>query len=349
MIPAAAAPPLDVSSLNFDTSQRLRHLNGLLDRLNISADARLLDVGGYPGYMARAFPARRIVTADIYDKGHTPYVKASGAALPFADKTFDVTFACDVLEHVPPQYRAPFLAELARVSRCAVIVAGPYNTLGVAQAELIVQGLLPQSSPAQAWLAEHAECGLPSVDKTVDGLAAHAKAAKALPAGSLIEWLLFFAAQAAGEHRFEVAGAVQHFMKSYNRLETPAAMSGQVQHPYRHAIVAALDERTESALATLENSPAPAMANDPQHDAEFSATIEALGHLLKSVVAPGAGITGASGASDAVLGAYVQRLEQMLAHRGLNAQPDSLAHPDSHTMPAPFASRLKRAWDAFKA
>lgn len=347
------APALDVNDLNFDTCERLRHLDWLLSQLGIDADDRVLDVGGYPCYMARAFPARKIVTADIYANGHLPYVQASGAALPFLDNSFAVTIACDVLEHVPPQFRAGFLSELARVSSHGVIVAGPYTTPGAARAEAAVRSLLPESSPAQTWLAEHAECGLPSMSETVQTFhSAGAKDVTALPVGSLTEWMLFFAGQAAGERHHELAGAMKDFIAQYNRLHTEREISWNVP-AYRHAIVAALNEETKAALGQLcvktSGNPKAAQRNgDPisRFDSrQVEQYVESLGVLLSNAFKQNAATSETSATAtdtcnitDSLTAEYIQRLETMLSHRGMNL-PQRTVHG--------LKQRLQAAWHAF--
>lgn len=72
--------------------------------------ARLLDVGGGPGYFEDAFVQRGAqyvaVDADAGEMrlhGRTPSrrtVQADGSRLPFADATFDVVYSSNVAEHV---------------------------------------------------------------------------------------------------------------------------------------------------------------------------------------------------------------------------------------------------------
>lgn len=88
-------------------------------------DARLLDVGGGPGFFADAFAARGAtyvaVDADAGEMrlhGRAPgprTVQASGTALPFADAVFDVAYSSNVLEHVPEPWA--MADEMVRVVR----------------------------------------------------------------------------------------------------------------------------------------------------------------------------------------------------------------------------------------
>lgn len=337
----ADLPALDLTQLNFDTCERLRHLDRLLKRLGVPGNALVLDVGGYPCYMARAFPHWNIVTIDTYGKGHPPYIKGSGAALPFKDGTFAATVACDVLEHVPPQYREAFLKELARVTASFVIVAGPYDTPGAARAETLVKELLPASSPAQAWLAEHEECGLPSLDETRRALGTTATGTGVVSAGSLTAWILLFAAQAAGESSIEIDAVVQKFIKSYNSVsgESGAACGlGSGDPSYRHAVIAAQDAAAALKLAELQERP-PADCVGPETVMQY---VDMLGNLVKLAMPferTPSGQAGMAESAPSIDVEYLGRLERMLADRGL----DTSAADRPPEVVRPFRQRVKRS------
>lgn len=336
----ADLPALDLNQLNFDTCDRLRNLDWLLKQLGLPENAAVLDVGGYPCYMARAFPHWNVVTVDTYAKGHCPYVKGSGAALPFKDRAFAATVACDVLEHVPPQYRESFLRELARVTASVVIVAGPYDTPGATKAEMLVRDFLPSSSPAQAWLAEHEECGLPSLEETKRALGTTAAGTGVVAAGSLTSWLLLFAAQAAGESSIEVDAAVQRFIKSYNSVSGEFGASGGLGSTgpaYRHAVIAA--QNAPAALKLSELQASQSMDSlDPDAVRQY---VDALGDLIKLAMQNGVAPSGKASAADsgrAIDAEYLSRLERMLADRGLDNPAAETAR-----MEQPFGQRLKQS------
>lgn len=97
--------------------------------------ARLLDVGGGPGYFADAFAARGAtyvaVDADAGEMrlhGRAPgprTVQASGTALPFAEGSFDVVYSSNVLEHVAEPWA--MAGEMVRVARPGGLVAISYT------------------------------------------------------------------------------------------------------------------------------------------------------------------------------------------------------------------------------
>lgn len=113
---------------------------GLLEAALDERPERALDVGCGPGGFARELGrlARRVVAVDA-DAGALrtcaerelgPLVRADGAALPFADRSFELVTLFDVLEHLADERHA--LAEARRV--------------------LTPEGLLCASVPAHAWL-----------------------------------------------------------------------------------------------------------------------------------------------------------------------------------------------------
>ena len=96
------------------------------------ADASVLDVGGGPGYFADAF-------ADCFYVGLEPNVtelsaaglsgfgavRGDGAALPFADDSFDVVYSSNVAEHIP-DWRA-MGEEMLRVAKPGGLVVLSYT------------------------------------------------------------------------------------------------------------------------------------------------------------------------------------------------------------------------------
>jgi SAM-dependent methyltransferase len=88
----------------------------------------ILDVGGGPGYFARAFtdagwnyvgvepdPAEMHAAGGVGRGGPGTFVRASGLALPFADHSVDVCLSSNVAEHLPAPWQLG--AEMLRVTR----------------------------------------------------------------------------------------------------------------------------------------------------------------------------------------------------------------------------------------
>lgn len=87
--------------------------------------ARVLDVGGGPGYFADAFEARGATylpldadAGELALHGRAPgprTVLGDGTSLPFADAVFDVAYSSNVAEHVAQPWR--MADEMVRVTR----------------------------------------------------------------------------------------------------------------------------------------------------------------------------------------------------------------------------------------
>ncbi len=94
--------------------ERFRALTGA------DATTRILDVGcGALGLRALE-PDLDITGTDVADRpGYPgPFVRADATErLPFEDGAFDLAYSSSVVEHVPPERRAAFAAEVRRVAR----------------------------------------------------------------------------------------------------------------------------------------------------------------------------------------------------------------------------------------
>jgi len=92
---------------------------------------RLLEIGSGPGSVVKAFRAQGMdVTAlDIADNSITDDLKPviyDGSAMPFADKSFDISLLLTILHHTANPEE--IIAEAARVSRRLIIIEDVYDT-----------------------------------------------------------------------------------------------------------------------------------------------------------------------------------------------------------------------------
>ena len=136
----------DQLSLGFDRYQRFRAAADLINALAAGRSLDILDVGDFDAAFATFAPKHRIKPYSGLITPDTPL------ALP--DASVDIVCALDVLEHVPPDQRPFFIAELSRAASFACVIAFPIRR--AAEAERFVLQLT--NSP---WLAQHAEHGLP--------------------------------------------------------------------------------------------------------------------------------------------------------------------------------------------
>jgi SAM-dependent methyltransferase len=99
---------------------------------------RVLDVGGGPGYFARAFsdagldyigvepdPTEIHAAGPVLAREAATYVRASGMALPFADDSMDICLSSNVAEHVPRPWELG--GEMLRVTRPGGLVVLSYT------------------------------------------------------------------------------------------------------------------------------------------------------------------------------------------------------------------------------
>ncbi|HWC95785.1 MAG TPA: class I SAM-dependent methyltransferase [Candidatus Sulfopaludibacter sp.] len=101
---------------------RARRMQRFASELQITAETRILDIGGTPEYWM-LLPERPRVTllntprarAEV---GETAWVAGDGRCLPFRDGAFDVVFSNSVIEHVgDAASQERFAREVARVGR----------------------------------------------------------------------------------------------------------------------------------------------------------------------------------------------------------------------------------------
>jgi SAM-dependent methyltransferase len=100
-------------------ARRRRH-ERLFALTGITPDSRIVDIGcGRLGLRALE-PQLDITGVDVAPRPDYPgpFVQADAtAALPFADDEFDLAYSSSVIEHVAPDRREAFAAELKRVAR----------------------------------------------------------------------------------------------------------------------------------------------------------------------------------------------------------------------------------------
>jgi SAM-dependent methyltransferase len=117
---ATARGPLARAAAPIARRARARRHERFFALTRLGEGARVLDVGcGELGLRALE-PGLDITGLDLYERpGYPgPFVRADAAqAIPFADDHFDLVYCSSVIEHVPPERRAAFAAEIRRVGR----------------------------------------------------------------------------------------------------------------------------------------------------------------------------------------------------------------------------------------
>lgn len=131
--------------MDFFTKAKASRLVSLLkENFSELAELSILDVGcgvgtyhpllrGEVGQIAGIDLSRDCIEEAASNNPDVAYKHYSGTKFPFADKTFDVSFAVCVMHHVPPEQWTTFASEMARVTRKGGLVVvfehNPYNPL----------------------------------------------------------------------------------------------------------------------------------------------------------------------------------------------------------------------------
>ncbi|MGZ4244430.1 MAG: methyltransferase domain-containing protein [Solirubrobacteraceae bacterium] len=125
----------------------------------------VLDVGCGPyGLSIVAAEATFVGVEVVFEEPVAPgmvAIRYDPGPLPFEDGAFDTVISLDVLEHVPPEVRAGFVAELVRVCARRVFIACPSDEAVWAE-QVLKQVYSAQGIPLPSWLDEHDEHGLPT-------------------------------------------------------------------------------------------------------------------------------------------------------------------------------------------
>lgn len=82
--------------------------------------------------------------------------------LPFADGSFDVVVALDLLEHLPPDDRPTALRELARVASRRAVIGCPCGLVALQVDRTLSELLARRNQPSPGWLDEHLQNGFPT-------------------------------------------------------------------------------------------------------------------------------------------------------------------------------------------
>jgi hypothetical protein len=219
--------------LPFDQYQRYRVAADMVHELGVPGGSRVIDVGGAPGSIEQFLPDHETVVVDVEGPFHGCFVLGSGAGLPFRSSSFAAAIALDTLEHVPPDHRAGFLAELRRAAD-VVIVSAPFADPQVELAEAALGEFVTQRFGGFATLAEHAEHGLPRLEETVQEFEKDDWSVATLPSGYLPRWL----AGMLLHHELLATGVTElsRLHAYYNATVSPLDCR---EPAYRHVVVAA--------------------------------------------------------------------------------------------------------------
>ena len=129
---------------------------------------KILDIGGQYSILHDFLPDEEITVIDPNvepneEKGIFR-AKAQDLSSLFPNENFDVVTIHDVLEHIPESMREIVLHNALLMSKDLLIVAGPFNSPAVVNAEIEVSDFFTKVYGFEnPWLVEHEDCGLPSL------------------------------------------------------------------------------------------------------------------------------------------------------------------------------------------
>jgi SAM-dependent methyltransferase len=255
--------------LPFDLFQRYQLASRIAERLPIRT---ILDVGGYLGdrYGHLAFSGDfftghiQVTSTDLRACDHPRHQQADACSQPFSDRSFDLVLSMDVLEHLPPLRREPFLEELLRVSSQYIIVAAPFASPEVTRAE---EQLLENLLSSRPFLQEHRELGLPEASWLEQFFSDRGCFLYRLPSGYLPRWT---AAQVMANHYSQGGDYLlsRAFHRLYNRSFFPF---DQLEPAYRTIFLISQERLSPQQVERIQelHSPSPPgsldhlLASDP--------------------------------------------------------------------------------------
>ena len=231
-------PTTPIHELPFDAYQRYQLVADLVRRFpSFGPGTSVLDVGGRTALMRGFLPELRVDLVDVEPADEAGLVIGSGGALPFRDGAFDVVTACDTLEHVPAEHRDAFVRECARVSKGWVVLAGPYASDEVREAESELREFLKNKLDLDhRYLNEHFEHGLPCRDATSTGFRAAGCSTLSIGHASLQRWLPLMCLEMYMDSDPHLREVAKRYFRLYNKALYASDHAGPV---YRHAVVAA--------------------------------------------------------------------------------------------------------------
>ena len=105
--------------------------------------------------------------------------------------TFQTIISTDVLEHIDKDKKSKFVEECLRVASDFVIIAAPFDTKGVDEAERVTNSLNKKLfNEGQKWLEEHFEQTKPQLEEIKKIVEKHGYETTIVGTNNLFEWIL---------------------------------------------------------------------------------------------------------------------------------------------------------------
>jgi hypothetical protein len=185
-------------------------------------------------------------------KGFTgTYVVGDATNMPFEDNTFDTVISTDVLEHIPPDKKDDFVKECIRVAKSYIIIAAPFDTEGVDEAERATDDFnRALFGASQQWLEEHFANGKPNLKRVQAIAKRQAVAVETVGTNNLLTWVVSTHVNLIEAKQGLDQSAHKKLNKklNVNLLET-ADMIGPY---YRHFVIIFKQKPSDALLAKLK-------------------------------------------------------------------------------------------------
>jgi len=181
---------------------------------------RVLDVGGRGGMLSSFLDERdEFKILDILEGSDENLIVGDGTDMKmFKDDSFDVVVSGDVYEHIPQDKRRTFVSEAMRVSRDLVILAGPFDRLGVHDAEVMVNDFFKDfAGKDHQWLHEHMKYGLPDSVQFEQFVQSCGYSFQHLASNDLDNWVLLQLLVFYSYHYAVPESLVKRFYREYNQ------------------------------------------------------------------------------------------------------------------------------------
>ncbi len=159
---------LYLEELPFDTYGRHALIRDIINLDRSGDKIKILDVGGRYNLMTKFFPNDEVFYLDLeINPGDKNAVQGDGCDIPLKDNSFDYVVSSDVFEHIKQKDRQRFLRECMRVAKNGLVLAAPFYSKEVEEAEKIANESYKIIFGGQdhRWLIEHIKNGLPREDE----------------------------------------------------------------------------------------------------------------------------------------------------------------------------------------
>jgi len=243
---------MNVFELPVDQYQRYRIAADAVNALRGERRSmKVLEVGGHPPRLGHFLPDDEVLVTDIVESDEPGYLRANGLDLPFADDSFETVVSLDVLEHISPGNRAPFVEELCRVAGQFMVIAAPFDDGEgvISRAEsLIFDFIRDNHGYEHEFLKQHIAYGLPSIHDTIDILHSRGWRIHTLSNGYFPHWFAMILLEYTCELDTKL-DIIKDKMREY--MNYHFYRRDNREPAYRHAVVASRTPFSDPQKAAL--------------------------------------------------------------------------------------------------